>query len=212
MRAIPIEEKIRRYGPGPWIEEDDHAEWTDPVTGMRCLVLRARFPGSLCGYVRVPEGNPLIGKHYRDEVITPPGFKWRAFEKLPPMETLGQVVRHGFGDGRPMRLGLALECHYGATFSGHIALEGYTGWWFGFDCGHHQDLQPGVVKAMRKLGMDELYDSLLNFTLKLVYRDMAYVKKECATLALSIASFNVRETDGETPDRRAHRGHRGRPR
>ena len=48
---------------GPWIEEVDELEWVDFLTGYKCLVIRHPEVGSLCGYVRVPEGHPLHGKN-----------------------------------------------------------------------------------------------------------------------------------------------------
>lgn len=45
---------------GPWTNEPDHEQWTDPETGLPCLIRRAPA-GHLCGYVAVPESHPWHG-------------------------------------------------------------------------------------------------------------------------------------------------------
>ena len=46
-------------------------------------------------------------------------------------------------------------------------------WWFGFDCAHHMDLSPG-------------YESYHRFHANETYRDLAYVEREIASLALQL--------------------------
>lgn len=45
------------WGEGPWNDEIDYLEFTDPTTGVDCLVRRNQF-GALCDYVRIPQGHP----------------------------------------------------------------------------------------------------------------------------------------------------------
>jgi len=47
----------------PWRYEPDRVAWHDSATGFQCLILRAGL-GNLCGYVRVPRGHALHGKHF----------------------------------------------------------------------------------------------------------------------------------------------------
>jgi hypothetical protein len=54
------------WPPGPWHQEPDEKRWTDEATGLECSIWRNPDMGFLCGYVAVPEGHPLFGKHYRD--------------------------------------------------------------------------------------------------------------------------------------------------
>lgn len=69
-----------------------------------------------------------------------------------------------------------VEVHGGLTFA-----DGRTPgadkpvglWWFGFDCGHFNDLCPGMLRY----GWHES-----NTT----YRDLAYVRAECASLAVQL--------------------------
>jgi hypothetical protein len=55
------------WGDGPWQTEPDELDWTDAVTGLRCQIKRNPHMGMLCGYVGVPSGHLLFGRHY-DEV------------------------------------------------------------------------------------------------------------------------------------------------
>lgn len=51
--------------PGPWSDEPDRLEWKTAY-GHHALILR-NMMGALCGYVAVPPGHRVHGKHY-DEV------------------------------------------------------------------------------------------------------------------------------------------------
>lgn len=55
------EEKLEKYGPGPWVDEPDHVEWRH--AGFVCMIHRNEM-GVLCGYVGVPEGHPWHGQGY----------------------------------------------------------------------------------------------------------------------------------------------------
>lgn len=50
------DEKLQRYGEGPWIEEAD--EFEGRHMGLRFLVLRMPGPGVLNGYVEIPPQHP----------------------------------------------------------------------------------------------------------------------------------------------------------
>lgn len=57
-------------------------------------------------------------------------------------------------------------------------------WWFGFDCIHAFDLAPGMVASRKKRGAGYPGDT---------YRDLAYVKRECAELAKQLAQAQERK-------------------
>lgn len=62
--------KLDRSGweSGPWDDEPDELEWTDPKTDLPCWIRRGPV-GSLCGYVRVPEGHPWHGGDYDNYIF-----------------------------------------------------------------------------------------------------------------------------------------------
>lgn len=64
-----------------------------------------------------------------------------------------------------------VDVHGGLTFAG--TWDDHPGlWWLGFDCAHLGDLVPGNPSRWR----DE------------VYRDLEYVRRECARLAAQLAA------------------------
>lgn len=73
-----------------------------------------------------------------------------------------------------------LRVHGGITYQGRLRYrEGYKsqGWFVGFDCAHYMDLVPQILE------FSELYAKK-----NLTYRDFQYVRAECETLAVQIAS------------------------
>jgi hypothetical protein len=55
-------------------------------------------------------------------------------------------------------------------------------WWFGFDCGHCDDLLPQMRHSLRALGAPS--DLFMHAE---IYRDWAYVAEEIAQLAQQLA-------------------------
>ena len=66
-----------------------------------------------------------------------------------------------------------IDVHGGLTYDGVIQNEGPF-WWFGFDCSHYGDLMPYMNKGLVNFGPDGDCS---------VYRDIEFVKAECANLA-----------------------------
>lgn len=56
------EERAKRFGPGPWLDEPDRIEWHHE--GVPCLMVRQPRLGNWCGYVAVEPGHPWHGKEY----------------------------------------------------------------------------------------------------------------------------------------------------
>lgn len=113
------------WGSGPWQSEPDKEQWTDPATGLPCLLVRNPHGGHLCGYVGVPEGHPLFEKGYED----------------PELEVHGGVTFGGFCmEGERAEHGVC-----------HIVEPGDNDrvWWLGFDCAHGYDLSPGYYSTQR---------------------------------------------------------------
>jgi hypothetical protein len=151
-------------GPGPWDDEPDKVQWIDTATGLDCLAVRQSL-GAWCGYVGLPPEHPWHGKGY-STCLDPNCTEEWCYSHSPE----GAVRVHG-------GLTFASSCREsdkGEAFGiCHVPFEGrpHDVWWFGFDCAHSGDLTPcrGI-----SFGGD-------------TYRDLAYVKAQCASLAQQLA-------------------------
>jgi hypothetical protein len=47
---------------GPWTNIPDYQAWTDPKSGLKCLISKHPEFSTLCGYVRVMRSHRLYGK------------------------------------------------------------------------------------------------------------------------------------------------------
>lgn len=144
------------WGPGPWQEEPDKVQWEDEVTGLACLAVRNAYSGNWCGYVGVNDKHPLYGTPYQ------------------------QV------DDR-------YDVHGGLTFSDkchgricHHAVPEEEVWWFGFDCGHAFDHQPGLMASLRRDMPEFVREHGDYMSPGEVYRTLDYVRDQCRDLAVQI--------------------------
>lgn len=165
------------WGPGPWQDEPDLIEWRRAGSGLPCLIVRGGS-GTLCGYVGLPPTHRHFAQHY---------------------DAVPDEVAHG-----------------GLTFSGlcgghicHVPKDGESpdGWWVGFDCGHFEDLSPGLAAITRQmradnaqryrdLGLGELAESG-SYSFE-TYRDVDYVRANVEALADELAALGP---DNESRER-----------
>jgi hypothetical protein len=128
------------WGPGPWQDEPDRAEWRH--AGLPCLVKRSPGGGNWCGYVAVPPGHPCHGAGYDD----------------PEVEVHGGLTYAGLCDGQE---GGGI-CHVPR------AGEPAEVWWLGFDCHHCYDFAPQYAAYFAAIGRsscpDEVYRDLAYVT------------------------------------------------
>lgn len=113
--------------------------------------------GGLCGYVGLPPGHPLHGQADYMDI---------------------DVDVHG-------GLTFADSCHEEGAVESSICHVPFPGrpdnvWWLGFDCGHWMDLLPAMVAHEQALGFPPVPGDY-------VYRDVAWVRAECARLAQQLA-------------------------
>ncbi len=124
------------WGAGPWDNEPDKLQFTDPATGAPCLAVRGSI-GAWCGYVGVPHGSPLFGHDYNeiDDIIAVHGQLTFSDECAPDADE--------------------------ALYICHTVESGEDGrvWWFGFDCGHYGDYVPGM-QGMGSFGANGIYRTL----------------------------------------------------
>jgi hypothetical protein len=151
------------WGPGPWQGEPDKLSWTDPGSGLPCLIVRNRL-GALCGYVGVAPEHPWHGIPYN--------------HRLGDDEPQEIISVHGgltFSDGCD-------DDGDEATAICHIAEPGQPDhvWWFGFDCSHGFDFVPGLLAREAAMGMPP--DD------RGTYRDVEYVKTQIESLALQLVA------------------------
>lgn len=150
------------WGAGPWQDEPDKKQWSDPATGMACLIVRSPL-GALCGYVGVPEGHPLFEVDYGD-----------AHERYA-ISVHGGLTFDGF-------------CQEGAEEDGicHLVEPGEPDrvWWLGFDCGHFSDLVPSFEARLRSSWSWRARSDAASY--EGVYRDLAYVTAEVTSLAAQL--------------------------
>lgn len=108
-----------KWPSGPWDSEPDKRQWTDPTTGLPCLIVR-NHSGGLCGYVGVPPNHPHYGADYDDV----------------PAEVHGGLTFAG-------------SCQEGKREEGicHVVAPGQPDdvWWLGFDCVHYMDTAPVLL-------------------------------------------------------------------
>lgn len=149
------------WGPGPWLDEPDKAQWIDETTGLDCLAVRNVAMGFWCGYTGVSEDHPAFRKPYDDvdEYITEGVHGGLTFaDKCDEHAEEGHGICHIPEPGRSANI-----------------------WWLGFDCGHAGDLAPGM-REYRRLHIYPDYE---------VYRTLEYVQSECAKLAQQLADMPV---------------------
>jgi hypothetical protein len=145
------------WGTGPWQNEPDKEQWADEATGLPCLLVR-NSAGALCGYVGVGPDHPWHGLGWYDRA-------------------LGDLRVHGtvnYADA-------CQEGPEGITIC-HVPGPGEPEnvWWLGFDCDHGFDIAPGREAREAAAMMPPLRLPSAE------YRDVAYVKAECARLAAQV--------------------------
>ena len=163
---------------GPWDGEPDKAQWPDEATGLPCLAVRGPV-GAWCGYVGTKEGHPFFGVSY-------------------------SCGRWSDDDGYDTSPEGCLEVHCGLTFSDfcqkskdettgicHVPGEGEDDrvWWLGFDCAH-----AGDITCIKHRPMDQVLVDDEDTWPEETYKTLAYVHKECASLADQLNKI-TKETD-----------------
>ena len=199
----------------PWETEPDSLDFE--AEGLPCAMRRGRHD-VWCGYVGVGPNHPLFGLPRNHPLKLP--SSWFDHRRGGSQGT-GPVdfFLHALA-GKELtdhcEICLAFEVHGGVTYAEDRlphADEPDGRWWFGFDCGHAGDFQPG-----RKVGVEQVLmemiehmpDHVREHMLKImradqknaVYRDQQYVVGECQSLAAQlvavVAVIQRENVDGDT--------------
>ena len=141
------------WGAGPWQDEPDKMQFPDPESGLPCLIVR-NPQGALCGYVGVSEGHHYYKKDgYEFDLSVHGGITFTSM--CSPGDDESHGICHTPGPGEP----------------DHV-------WWLGFDCAHAWDVCPKMNADLRAAGLHHYGADNDD-----VYRDIAYVKSQIASLA-----------------------------
>ncbi len=177
---------VHPFKAGPWALEADKIAWTDPMSGLACIIRRSGPTGCLEGYVGVGPEHPLFG-------VTPGA-----------LVGLGLHTHGGISYAQPCARNEHASvsvCHLvgpsEVLFShGPASVEGADhddAWWFGFTCDHASD----VIPSSRSSGRTKLPDGI-NAP---VYRDEAFVHRECVHLAAQLKALaDGRDPSGLVPE------------
>lgn len=174
----------------PWKNEPDFH--TFEAAGLRCVMKRHADWLSWCGYVGVGRSHPLFEVHYGDLVPAPANWMKQScdVDEVGPINLFITALDLSAGD---IPEGFApltslITVHGGLSWANR--LHDWTGWFFGFDCGHAWDYSPGFERRMKELDASRGYpswpDAMRDYK---TYRSFDYVASECATLAQQIADY-----------------------
>jgi hypothetical protein len=169
----------------PWEDEPDDFAMT--ASGLPVRGYRHEFFRHWCGYVGVPKSHPLYGHHFKDAVPHPAGFMKRplAVDEVGVIGLLyGLATHRTWGDGYAP-ISLIFTAHGGLSWSDAFS-DDPEHWYFGFDCGHARDLQPGMLAGHFE---QDWYRSVS------VYRTIQFVQGECLHLAEQLAEYGKEGTD-----------------
>jgi hypothetical protein len=172
----------------PWDGEPD--DFSMIASGLPVRGHRHEFFRHWCGYVGVPKSHPLFRHSFKDPVPHPAGLMDRPFaiNEVGGINLLGMLLmHHTWGEGYAP-VSLIFTVHGGLSFSGHFQ-DDLEHWYFGFDCGHAGDLQPGMLDAHIE---PEWYHRIS------VYRTMEFVMGECVQLAEQVAQYGKQAVDEVT--------------
>jgi hypothetical protein len=174
-----------QWGPGPWQSEPDALDWIDERTKLACKIVRHPDFGNFCGYVGVPPTHPYFGWSYDDDIVLQPGDldDVQVGRDIGYIETFIYALQ-GADNYGTIPLSFTLRAHRGVNFSG-ARDNNNSLWWFGFDCGHCDDLQPGM-----RLRTSPEYQRVVMS--QQTYRDLEYVRKECTALAFQLRQLETR--------------------
>lgn len=184
---------VHPTGSGPWSGEADKIAWTDPMTGLGCIIRRSPHGQHLCGYVSVPPEHPLFGRHVDtmgEQLIGVHGGldyssacqHWEPEEISICHPSEGQTRRFVLGGGRQ-------KVHINDE-----AAAGHDAWWFGFSCNQIDDITPTTRNSAS-------HARLLDGVTERTYKTEAYVFRECVRLARQLRAIgsgrDPREADEE---------------
>lgn len=207
------------WGDGLWQNEPDKMQWQDEATGLPCLIVRGpvgalcgyvgvdeRHPAFGLSHNGTPyEEDRAHFTAMRESMRSAFGDRGGAKSHEMVREAI-KALPVG-----PQRVGIAgdriseVDVHGGLTFASacsphgdeaanvcHVPGPGETDrvWWFGFDCAHAGDLCPQMNMHLKQMdAILPMPPSLAGYRDNDEYRDVAYVKEQCAMLAKQLVAI-----------------------
>lgn len=161
---VQFHDRLAEVEEGPWTGEPDKAQWVDPTTDLDCLIVRGHH-GALCGYVGIPFEHKLHGADFHDvpvEIHDHLSFASFCDEEFP------DGICHVPQPGRPVDL-----------------------WWLGFSCAGWRDIRPYTDHVLKQVRLTPVYAGMPQLPeepewMRATYKDVAYVKAECESLAAQL--------------------------
>ena len=151
--------------------------------GYKCVVTFSDM-GHRCGYVGIPEGHILYGKHYSDYLNIP-----KSEIENEPIGKRGiiSLVFSALDDNDNVKLELYFDVHGGITYSNKddtYPIESDL-WWLGFDCAHYGDGKD-MDLVEKYWGDDPHIQKRIEFEKEYLdyypVRSQQYVEDECRSL------------------------------
>lgn len=170
------------WGRGPWNSElEDREQWSDSMTGYPCLAIRCDL-GMWSGYVAVDSTHPAFGKD---------------IDELPGVNFWCYTDEHHFIEPWPADPNAVVDVDDPKeSILATVRMPDYL-WFFGFDFAHAGDVIPSLNGALEK--MQKALDGVAKN--RSSYKDLDYVKKTCATIALELARLSGTKTMDSTRQR-----------
>ena len=151
----------------------------------RCITIFTSL-GYRCGYVGVPKGNYLYGKHCLDTL--PISISELENEEVGKRGIIPLMCQYfSDEDNANVKVDLYFNVHGGITFTGDEHPVECELWWLGFDCGHYNDGKDydkleqlwgdnkGIQYIINNEKAHQIFDSYQ-------IRELDYVQQECRNL------------------------------
>lgn len=161
---------------GPWALEADKVAWTDRTTGLGCIIRRSGVTGCLDGFVGIGPEHPLFGAAETALV----GLGIRVHGGIDYAAACEKDVPEAVSVCHVVRDAPTVTLRYERPSSAASVHD--DAWWFGFSCDQQTDVIPSPHRNQQATPELEGVNDR-------VYRDEAFVYRECVHLAAQLTAI-----------------------